>query len=234
MHQLTAQYLRFDRPAETNSDLIGTAIDILQDSDGFIWIGTTDGLLRYDGKRVTTYRNIPHDTSSIAHNYITALYEDDKHRIWIGTRGGLCAFHLKSETISRYVDLTEDRFADYNLIHAVAQDEQGHIWYSTYDGVFRMDPSAPSERLRYAPDLESGTSIGDKVVWDIYEDDQGALLFGGVNTISVLKDLDDIAFQDVTHKILEDGLSTPLHINCLLYTSPSPRDRQKSRMPSSA
>lgn len=62
---------------------------ILQDSKGFIWIGTQDGLNKYDGLNFHNYSNVADDTCSISNNWIYSIFEDSKGDIWIGTRRGL-------------------------------------------------------------------------------------------------------------------------------------------------
>src|SRR5688572_5833029 len=67
--------------------------DILQDKQGYLWFATNDGLNKYDGYRFTVYKFTPHDTTSIAHNTISALWEDSEGNFWIGTiEGGICKF----------------------------------------------------------------------------------------------------------------------------------------------
>ena len=62
---------------------------ILQDSRGFIWFGTQDGLDRYDGHAFLSYKHDPTDSRSLASSWISALLEDRAGRLWVGTRGGL-------------------------------------------------------------------------------------------------------------------------------------------------
>src|SRR5262245_43189404 len=69
-----------------------TALAMVQDRQGFIWIGTQVGLARFDGYQVTAYRHDPIDPESLIDNYVKALYEDSKGRLWIGTRGGLVEY----------------------------------------------------------------------------------------------------------------------------------------------
>lgn len=61
---------------------------LLQDSKGFIWIGTEDGLCRFDGTRFVTYRHKPNDSLSISDNYIQTILESKDGNLWIGTRNG--------------------------------------------------------------------------------------------------------------------------------------------------
>lgn len=60
---------------------------ILQDSRGFLWFGTQDGLNRYDGYTSTCTRNVPGDPGSLSANYVRCLWEDAAGALWVGTRG---------------------------------------------------------------------------------------------------------------------------------------------------
>jgi ligand-binding sensor domain-containing protein len=58
---------------------------MVQDDDGFIWIGTLSGLYRYDGSNVTRFLRDPSDSNSLTHNYAKTLAKDTSGNIWIGT-----------------------------------------------------------------------------------------------------------------------------------------------------
>jgi ligand-binding sensor domain-containing protein len=72
---------------------------VLQDSYGFVWIGTYDGLNRYDGFNVLNYAHKTNDTASLSSNRILCLFEDSKKRIWIGTDGGGLNYTLKTKKL---------------------------------------------------------------------------------------------------------------------------------------
>lgn len=76
--------------------------DILQDRDGFIWIATYKGLIRYDSHDMVIFRENPLDTNSLSDNRITVLAEDGEGYIWIGTEyDGLLRYNKNSETIRK-------------------------------------------------------------------------------------------------------------------------------------
>ncbi len=58
---------------------------VVRDSKGFVWIGTANGLSRYDGYGFKTYRNVPNDSTSLSSSMIMMVKEDSKHRLWVGT-----------------------------------------------------------------------------------------------------------------------------------------------------
>ncbi len=75
---------------------------ILQDNRGLIWVGTEDGLNRYNGYKVDVYKHDPSDSSSISNNGIRCLFQDGKGTLWIGTDDGLNYFDLSTEKFHCY------------------------------------------------------------------------------------------------------------------------------------
>src|SRR5687767_2550943 len=74
---------------------------IHQDSKGFLWFGTHDGLNRYDGYSFRKYLHDPLDSNSIPDNNINAICEDAKGNLWIATRGGTCRYDQNTGIFSR-------------------------------------------------------------------------------------------------------------------------------------
>jgi len=106
----------------------------LQDSFGFIWIGTYDGLNRYDGFNVLNFSHKTNDIESLSSNRILSLFEDSKKRIWIGTDGsGLNYYSLVTEKFIR-VKTPEG----YNQIKGIAENSKGEIFFATSRGVLKL------------------------------------------------------------------------------------------------
>jgi len=72
----------------------------LQDSKGFLWFGTKDGLNRFDGYTFKVFRNIREDSQSIGNNFIHSLYEDRNDILWVGTDNGLYSYNASRENFS--------------------------------------------------------------------------------------------------------------------------------------
>ncbi len=101
-----------------------------QDSRGYIWIGTVDGLNRYDGYEFKIYQPNPADSNSIPSNRINVLYEDDKYNLWIGTPQGLCQFNYQKETFITYK--SDDGFI---RVHDISYDTKNNrIWIASSSG----------------------------------------------------------------------------------------------------
>ena len=82
-----------------------TVYAALQDSKGFMWFGTENGLNRFDGYTFNVYNNIPRTENSLINNYVYALVEDEEENLWIGTERGVCSFNLNN-SVSTPLTLT--------------------------------------------------------------------------------------------------------------------------------
>jgi len=122
-----------------------TVYTIVQDRLGFIWIGTQDGLNRYDGDVFTIYRPIKNDRTSIKSSYIRSLFVDKKGVLWVGGDKGISTYDYRNET-----------FKNYNLevkpgewfITSIIQNNKGEIWISTSAGeLYRYDEGNDNFKL---------------------------------------------------------------------------------------
>jgi ligand-binding sensor domain-containing protein len=111
-------------------------LDILQDDKGFIWIGTTDGLNRYDGYRFVNYRNNPDDSTSISDNYIQSLAIDEDGLMWVGTKNGLNIFDSETGAFKLWGESDSTKGEVSNpYIRKILPDTAGIIWIETVDGI---------------------------------------------------------------------------------------------------
>ena len=109
---------------------------ILQDSKGFLWFATEDGLNRYDGYKLKVYRHNELDPNSISDNFIWTLYEDKTGEIWIGTNnGGLNKLDRENERFIQYrYDVNNPYSISNNNIRAIFEDYSGTLWIGTEGG----------------------------------------------------------------------------------------------------
>lgn len=116
-------------------------LEILQDSRGFLWFGTADGLNRYDGYELKLFSEDPFDSSSISGSYITALIEDASGTLWIGSDGGgLCKYdHIKNTFASFKADHSNPGSISSNKIWAIFEDSKGNLWIGTERGLNLFD-----------------------------------------------------------------------------------------------
>jgi len=74
----------------------------LQDSKGYIWVGTHNGLTMYDGINATSFMHDEQKNNSLASNFITRILEDDEHQIWLGNEKGINLFNRSNNTFTLY------------------------------------------------------------------------------------------------------------------------------------
>jgi signal transduction histidine kinase/ligand-binding sensor domain-containing protein/DNA-binding response OmpR family regulator len=112
---------------------------ILQDSQGFMWFGTQDGLNRYDGQNVKVYKKDPKDPKSIGSNGLFSLIEDDDKNLWIGTTNGVYIYNPALDSFSRLETATDDGTRVEGIARYLYKDKSGVIWIAVMDqGVFRI------------------------------------------------------------------------------------------------
>ncbi|MCP4438757.1 MAG: hypothetical protein GY810_07415 [Aureispira sp.] len=80
-----------------------TGLTISQDQEGFIWLGTQQGISRYDGYSFKTYQHNPNNPNSLSNNYVNYVFSDKDGYIWVSTRNGLNRFDPKAEVFERYI-----------------------------------------------------------------------------------------------------------------------------------
>jgi ligand-binding sensor domain-containing protein len=121
---------------------------LLEDSDGFLWIGTQDGLARYDGYEMPAWRHDPGDPESLSSSSVRALAEGPQGRIWVGTENGLNTIDRRTMAISRIA--TPGHPVGHGAwFNCSFVDSEGLLWFGTDDGLLRIDPkdgAAPSPR----------------------------------------------------------------------------------------
>jgi ligand-binding sensor domain-containing protein len=180
--------VRFDRYS-VEEGLSESAVDcVVQDSRGFVWIGTEDGLNRFDGYSFQIYRHDPQDPNSLSSSNIKDLYADDDGPLWIATLEGLNRYDPQLGLFSRYQhDPDDNNSLAENLITAVYGDRAGMVWVGTRSqGLDRLDPESGTWR-HYQYDKQDPHSLGDDYVTDILQDSTGRLWVATANGLNRLE-----------------------------------------------
>lgn len=158
---------------------------IFQDSRGYLWIGTQDGLNCYDGYSFKAFKHDPEDPTSISHNSILSMAEDKDGTLWIGTwGGGLNRYNPTTETFTRYVnDPNDPNSLSDGTIGSIELDSNGSLWIATLKGVDRFDPET-NTFVHFRNDPTDPNSLSSDAISVIFEDSQGQLWIGtGANGI---------------------------------------------------
>src|SRR5688500_1759314 len=109
-------------------------MSILQDSKGFMWFGTRNGLNRFDGNSFKIFRNNPLDTLSIGSNSIGCLFEDKAGQLWIGTHKGIYIYDARNETFNPFRKLPQI------VIRSIQQDQKNNLWIIAGYELYRYNP----------------------------------------------------------------------------------------------
>jgi len=121
---------------------------ILQDHLGYMWFGTQNGLVRYDGYNMKIYQPDLKDSLSISDRQIYALYEDKSGTLWVGTeKGGLNRFDRKTETFTKYeLDSHDSSTIDISFVFSIYEDKTGNLLFGTSGGLFLVNRKTESFR----------------------------------------------------------------------------------------
>lgn len=110
---------------------------IHQTQKGFIWIGTANGLISYDGYNFLRYVYNKDILSTISNNHINVVFDDNDKELWVGTNNGLNLFNKKENNFLR-VDVLKVK-GGRNYISSIIQDDQNRIWIGTFGGIKRLN-----------------------------------------------------------------------------------------------
>lgn len=149
---------------------------ILQDRKGLIWLGTRDGLVRYDGYRMLP---IPMPKDGNGYGNVRTLCEDNEGRIWIGSFKGICYWDPETECVSKYSE---------GAVARIVKARDGRLWVAAnYGGFLRIDPKTfTCDTLSFDYDSPSA-HYGEDVCCD---DGQFVYLMNGVGAVFRAADSD--------------------------------------------
>ncbi len=149
---------------------------ITQDSIGFIWIGTQDGLAKYDGHKFTIYKHNPMNENSLSDSNFGKVVEGEDGVLWIGTwGGGLNRFNYRT---GKFTHFPNEHKNPGKYIIAMLKDHKGYIWLcKSGNGLERFDPRTETF-IHYRHDPNNPNSLSSDRVRIICEDRQGMIWIG--------------------------------------------------------
>jgi len=153
---------------------------MLQDSRGFMWFGTFDGLNKYDGYSFTIFKNDPDNPLSISDNSVNAIIEDSSGTLWIGMDGGgLNMFDRRNEQFIRYKHDPENiNSLSNDFVVSLHEDISGIFWIGTAGGGLNKFDKESGQFTNYRHDPDDQNSLSHDNVRTIFEDGSGVLWLG--------------------------------------------------------
>jgi ligand-binding sensor domain-containing protein/signal transduction histidine kinase len=180
----------FERISQEHGLSQSTVYAILQDSRGFMWFGTQDGLNRYDGYNFVVYKHSQVDSNSLSDNWILCIYEERSQPgvLWVGTQNGLNRFDTITNRFIRFKHDPDDTTSlSHNFVRAICEGSAGGLWIGTDGGGLNRFDRQSGRFKRYQSDPKNPSSLGNNRITSIYEDDEGLLwigtLGGGLNCL---------------------------------------------------
>jgi len=156
----------------------GSVLCISQDATGYIWLGTREGLNRYDGYRMQIFRGRAGDSTGLYSNYISSLLPGSEGKMWVGTTSGLHVYYPKSGSIARILlPVLSDRQSPMPEIGALFKDRKGTLWVGATSGLMRLTDSA-TMRFEMLANAGGKEPFISNRVFSICEDDGGQLWIG--------------------------------------------------------
>ncbi|MFN2274124.1 MAG: two-component regulator propeller domain-containing protein, partial [Anaerolineales bacterium] len=169
---------KFNRLSLDNGLSQSTVTCILQDDYGFIWLGTLDGLNKYDGHQFIVYRHDPDRQDSLSGNTINAIIKDRQGQLWIGTNNGLNRYDRSTDGFLRFQNDPRSVYSlSSNDVTSIFEDSNGTLWVGTTSGLNRYDPQR-RRFMRYKHDPAQPESLIDDRVQAMAEYPVGTIWIG--------------------------------------------------------
>jgi diguanylate cyclase (GGDEF)-like protein len=188
------------------NDALSFGTSIAQDHDGFIWLGTQSGLVRWDGFRARRYRADPEQEGSLPDGYIQSVHVDTGGRLWVGTSAG---------GLARY-DAARDRFTvipagpgglDHARVSGIVDDGAGGIWVGTGAGLERVDAGGKVHGAASGAPQLAAPALPPGGVDALLRDRQGGLWIG--------------TREGLFYRPGDDAQPAVVHVNTPARTEPS-------------
>ncbi len=147
---------------------------LYQDKSGYMWIGTNDGLNRYNGYDFKVYSYNDKYKNSISNNFIIDVTEDGSGNIWVGTANGLSKINLKNGNINNYLDRNDNGNLSHYNIRDVLVTKDNRIIVATSNGLNLYD----KENDKFKRVLSSENQLTNQIINSLTEDEKGNIWIG--------------------------------------------------------
>jgi signal transduction histidine kinase/ligand-binding sensor domain-containing protein len=157
---------------------------VFQDSKGFIWIGTQNGLNRFDGYDFIYFLNDPADETTLCGNWVYDIVEDNRGLLWIGTKNGVCTYDREANVFEK-ITLQADSLTYFSeIVYGLDVAQSGNVLMNTpaYVFIYNLETSETKAYLKKSSDYQSVTdqSVAIKELQD------GQILAGSKNELCII------------------------------------------------
>ena len=167
------EYVRFQRITINDGLSLSSVYDIYQDSKGFMWFGTEDGLNKFDGQSITVYGATIDQHNILANKWIELVYEDKSGMIWLGSRGGLTKYNPRRGVFTAIQhDPESSQSLSNDTVTAIAADLRNEVWVGTFQGLNHID-RLTNEVERITPEDEELAGLTSRIS-GFLQDESGA------------------------------------------------------------
>jgi signal transduction histidine kinase/ligand-binding sensor domain-containing protein len=160
---------------------VNVAVSLLVDRDGLLWVGSREGLFRYDGYQATAFLPDPERAGSISDQDVRALHETDDGALWVSTNTG--GLNRRDPRTGKFIQFHHDsgnaRSLSDESIYGVAEDADGRVWVGTQNGLNRLDADGRNF-VRYFHDSGNATSLAHDWVYALHRGASRRLWIGTV------------------------------------------------------
>ncbi len=194
---------RFETVGDANAIPGQTITALAQDARGFLWIGTQQGLIRYDGIRFRKFEFLAHDPTSLPGDYVFSLWAAPDGKVWVGTfNNGAAVFDPATEQFQRFAhDPANTGSIGEGRISALLGDGKGGMWFATEQGLAYLPPnSRVFSHLRHQ--VDNPVSLLSNQVNCLLRDSRGRLWVGsklGLQRLGV----DDKTFELIASDVYD-------------------------------
>ncbi len=108
---------------------------IIQDKTGFIWLGTSNGLIKHDGSSFQSYIPHPGDSTTLLNNLVMKVYEDSNENLWLGTYDGLCLYRANTDEFV-WINALNNIIGKNVIFHEILEGPKHDLWLATSEGLY--------------------------------------------------------------------------------------------------
>lgn len=171
--------IRFEHITTNDGLPQGYVTSIIQDGFGFLWFGTQNGLVKYDGYNFNEYMYKKDDTNSISDNWITKIAVDNENNIWVGTGGKGLSKITPTEKIIRYpFNVNDGTGINASFVSDILIDKEGIIWFATTGGGLSRYSKKENKFKYYIKNGNNIYSPSDNNTAVLFEDSKGFIWIG--------------------------------------------------------